>query len=309
MNSVSCILLLVERGAGHRGLDKALLLARHFGARLELLLCETQCPAAALTTDSPAAERMRADYIGEGQRYLEALRQTMASPEVEIGAEVICAPTLASGLAHKLQQLSDVKVVVKAGRATAGLVPPLDWRLLERCPAPLLLTAGRPWRAIPRFAAALDLSDQAHRALSTRIVALSEMLAGHCGAELDYLYAGRIQGGAAHTASEAHRRLHALLPAGPGLGRLQYCSGDPATVLPRLIARRDYDLLAVGAAPRGCPTAYGKLTAALVRASAGDVLLVPAAMNIDDSGGKPEYDSPSGMDTVWQPKTPTAAAS
>lgn len=285
MKSVSCILLLVERGAGlHRGLSRALLLARHFGARLELLLCETQCPAAALSADSFAAERTRADYMAEGTRYLDALRQTIVSPEVEIGAEVLCTPSLAAGLAQKLRHL-EAPWVVKAGRASAGLVGPLDWRLMEQCSAPLLLTAGRSWRATPRFAAALDLSKNADEPLSQRIIGVSEVLAQHCGAELDYLYAAREQGGpAAHAASEAHRRLHGLLPAGvPGVGRLQYCSGDPAGVLPRLIAGRDYDVLAVGvgAVPRGLAAGGGMVTAALLQAGGGDVLLVPRAMKID----------------------------
>ncbi|HTW75267.1 MAG TPA: hypothetical protein VMD56_10160 [Steroidobacteraceae bacterium] len=280
MKSLSCILLFVERGAGpYLGLSKALLLARHFGARLELLLCETQHPVAPLTGNTSVAERARAECIGEGERYLRALRHTIVSPDIEIGTEVVCAPSPVLGLADKLRR-AQVQIVVKAARVAAGLLGPLEWQLATRCSAPLLLTAGRAWRATPRFAAALDLSEHAHARPGDQIVGLSEMLARRCGAELDYLYAAPTRGAGARTASEAHRRLHALLPAQQaGLGRLQYCSGEAAGVLPRLIARRDYDLLAVGTASNPSGAACGALTRALLQASAGDVLLVPAGVS------------------------------
>ncbi len=283
MGSLSCILLLVERGAGlHGALNKALLLARHFEARLELLLCETRCPAAA--RDTSAAERARAGYISEGQRYLQALHQTIVSAGVEIDTEVVCAPSLAWGLAEKLRQ-RPAQLVVKAAQGVPSLIGRPECQLFGRCSAPLLLTAGRPWRATPRFAAALDLSERADGSALARIVGLSEALAGRCSAELDYLYAAPIRGVAGRTASDAHRRLCALLPVGQtGLGLLQYCGGEPARVLPRLIARRDYDLLAVGALSSPSHEARGKLTSTLLQASAGDMLLVPAGGASDDVG-------------------------
>ncbi len=253
-----------------------MLLARHLGLRLELLLCETQRAVAGLPVDERGAERVHPGSNDEGEQYLEALRQTMMSPGVEIGSEVIRAPSLAAGLAQKLHY-THAQIVVKAGRVTPSLVGPFEWQLLGRCAAPLLLTTGRPWRATPRFGAALDLGERAP-GTPGNVVGLSEALARHCNAELDYLYAAPARGSDGRAASEAHRRLCALLPAGsPGVGRLQYCSGEPAGVLPRLVAGRDYDLLAVGAGSSSCLADCGHVTAALLRASAGDVLLVPVA--------------------------------
>jgi hypothetical protein len=293
-SSVPCILLLVERGPSpHRALNKALLLARHFGARLELLLCETRCARA--TRNSSAAGLTGTDYITEGERYLQALRQTIISPGVEVGTEVVCAPSLARGLAEKLQR-SSVQMVVRSAPAVPGPIGRLEWHLLlERCSVPLLLTAGRPWRATPRFAAALDLSEHADEYAEGQIVGLAEALAGHCSAELDYLCAAPMQGEAGRAASDAHRRLCALLPAGTtGLGRLWYFGGEPARVLPRLIARRDYDLLALGVVSNHSREECGGLIATLLEASAGDVMLVPGEMDAARQAGTPQAEVRAG---------------
>jgi nucleotide-binding universal stress UspA family protein len=275
MQSLSCILLLVERGErAHRGLNKALLLARHFGARLELLLCETARYVSGRANDSAAVESAHETCVTEGRHYLQALLQTIVFAGVEIGAQALCVPSIPEGVAEQMVHTGG-QLIVKGARPGNGLATPLDWRILEQCGVPLLLTSGRPWRASPRFAAAVDLSDAGDRRLSTRLVGLCEALAHRCGAELDYLYATPIHERAVR-ARQMHGRLLSLLGAGdPGVGRLQYCSGEPSEVLPRLIARRDYDLLALGARHAASAARPDALLSRLVRAAGGDLLLLP----------------------------------
>ncbi len=272
MSSVSCVLLLVERDERvHSCLNKALLLARHFTARLELLLCDTHYATG--SAEGRAAEDMRAARVAEGLIYLQALCQTVVSADVPIGAEAMCVPSLAIGLTEKLRR-TPAEIMVKAGHSGAGMASALEWQLAQ-CAVPLLLTAGRPWRAIPRFAAAVDLSDRADRRTGLQVVNLCEALAHRCGAELDYLFAGSAQERSGEAASQAHRQLASLLPAGNrGLGRLQYCSGEPAEALPRLINHRDYDLLALGGVMSEECWNPDSLAKALLRQMAGDVLLI-----------------------------------
>ena len=80
------ILLLVDRGdLGHNGLNKAMLLARHMQAPLELHLCEVS--PFVRSRDSPAGVAQLAQMQAAAQAYLHALRQSIFSTDVEIRCE------------------------------------------------------------------------------------------------------------------------------------------------------------------------------------------------------------------------------
>lgn len=257
MNSVSCILLLVERGPlVHGGLNKALLLARHVGARLELLLWEP-----------------RRGQLAEAEHYLRALRQTVVTNDVPIGAQSCDGVSLAEGVLAALRA-TPAQLLVRACPPTGQLTHAQDWQLLAATDLPLLLSRGRPWRAQPRFATAIDLGGPADRVVDAKLVTMSELLVRKCAAELDYLFA---DGHPGVGSSEAHRRMVTLLgPGSAGVGRLQYCVGSARESLPRLIEQRDYDLLLLGVATGRQPAEAAALPAApLLQAVSGDVLLVP----------------------------------
>ena len=273
MESVSCILLLVDRGRlALRGLNKALLLARHFDAALELLLCET-----GIQEVQPA----RRAILGEARQYLQALVQTIVTTDVPIHAEAAFASSLAAGIAEQLAR-TPVQLIVKTTQDGALAA---DLRLASGSGVPWLLTRGRPWRAVPRFAAAVNLGDGADGSLVGRIVAVLETLAQRCGADLEYLFADPAR---ARGASAAHRRLVALRgqDARPLAGRLQYCAGVPAETLPRLITQRDFDLLGVGVSTHPSD-AQTSLRAQLLLTARGDGLLVPPRFDSGAPGGAP----------------------
>ena len=85
MEPLSCILLLVERGDRvHEGLNKALLVARHFHARLELFLCDTERYGPFRPDNAAALARTHASCVAEGRDYLQALRKTIVAPDITI---------------------------------------------------------------------------------------------------------------------------------------------------------------------------------------------------------------------------------
>jgi len=279
MQNLSSILLLVERGdQGHHALNKALLLARHLHARLELFLCDTERYSVARPGGKRAAEESLRARVAEGREYLRALRKSMLVSDVEVGSDAVCHVSLRTALAEKLRR-DDIDLVVRAvpaipdGREQVAI----DWPLVASCSAPLLLTRGRPWHAAPRFAAAVDLQDRQGRALSTAITAIGESLSRSCGAELEILFAH--DGSGAEFAPEqltttlsAIGRAHRL-----DLSRLQYLDGEPAEVLPAMIAQRDFDLVALGKPQHGEPSELcGSVAAHIVKASRGDVLFTAA---------------------------------
>src|SRR5438128_333138 len=184
MQSLSSILLLVERGDRvHEGLNKALLVARHFHARLELFLCDTERYAPFRSGSAAAVARTHASCVAEGRDYLQALRKTIVAPEIAIAAEAVCDLSLYDGVAAKLGR-TPVDLIVKtaeASRRDTRARAAVEWSAVALCPAPLLLTRGRPWRPIPRFAAVIAPHDAVERTTAE----MGEMLAEGCSAELD----------------------------------------------------------------------------------------------------------------------------
>jgi nucleotide-binding universal stress UspA family protein len=275
MQNLSSILLLVERGdQGHHALNKALLLARHLHARLELFLCDTERYSSVRSNGDEAADTSLAIRLAEAHEYLRALRKSMLVTDVEVTSDAVCHVSLRAALADKLRH-GDVDLVVK------GVVPAgdghghraIDWPLVASCRVPLLLTRSRPWHPVPRFAAAVDLQDRQGRALSSAITAIGESLSHSCGAELEILFAHAGSGAEfapERLASTLNRtaRAHRL-----DVSRLQYLSGEPTEVLPDIVTQRDYDLVVMGKPQHGWPPELSRSVAArVVRASPGDVL-------------------------------------
>jgi nucleotide-binding universal stress UspA family protein len=276
MKNLSSILLLVERGdQGHQALNKALLLARHFRARLELFLCDTERYSFPSSSGDGAAKAALAAREAEAREYVQALRKTILAPEVEVSSDAVCHVSLRAAVADKLRR-SPIDLVVKAAHS-------IDWPLVASCAAPILLTRGRPWHPVPRFAAAIDLQDRHGAAKRSAIARIAHSLSRNCGAQLETLFAdSRPESELAPQAPGAtvDPGAQALPPDAHAVHRL---FGEPSEVLPRFVAQSDYDLIVMGK-PRhhGPYEPAGSVAARVVKASAGDVLFVDAV--VEDAG-------------------------
>jgi len=262
MRSSASILLLVERGDRvHGGLNKALLLARHFGARLDLFLCDTEGYTAA-SGDPVAAGRTRSECVTQGLEYLQALRKAVRAPDIEIVAEVTCAPSLREALATRLLR-NPADLLVKtlvADRYDDRRRPP-EWAAVAECPAPLLLTRGRPWRPAAQFGVAVARSHPSARGADDAAGALAKVFAKACDARLDTVYVDDAPLAAA-TPDSAH---------------------DVATVardLTAFVIERDWDLVVLEK-PRAtaAATAYGRV-ADILAATTADVVLADSSAQV-----------------------------
>ncbi len=280
MDAMSSILLLVERGdQAHRALNKALLLARHMHAKLELFLCESERDLPAPSGGgAQALERARANQMAEAREYLLALRKSMLVPEVEVSSDAVCHVSVREALADKLKR-SRPDLVVKA--ANAGQPDPDElggsaWLLIASCAVPLLLARDRAWHPVPRFAAALDCEDRRQETLGRRMMAIGEMLSRECSAELDILCARPPSDG--HAPIDARRREWTPGPTPSSACRLQHLRGTPSEVLPRFVMQRDYDMIIMGK-PRHSDRSLLSASVArrVLKASTGDVLFVHAS--------------------------------
>ncbi len=256
------VLLLVDRqDIGQNGLQKAMLLARYLQAPLELFLCEVSPgPRAGRDLSVPA----------RAQEYLQALRQSIHCTDVDISTKAEVAGSVVEGLRAKLQRSAPVLVVVpttaRDGQEVSATDVTRPWA--SACGAPLLLARRRPWRPVPRFGAAVDLSATADAALGRRIVRLAETLTRRCGALLEYVFVAPGPVDAAQI-NRARQRLESF--AGQrSSGWLYYRCGDPVEQLTRVVLERDPDVLLLGASDRVSRGGAGM--------GHGDVLLVPRAV-------------------------------
>ena len=245
-------MLVVERhDPAHQALNRALVLARHLHARLDLLLFDGDYVEAAAVA-VPGREQARQRNERSARDYLEALRGSIDAPGVEITIDVVGGSTLADAVVHKVLNRCPDLVIRCAHTDGRGEFARGDMRLVQVCPAPVLLTSGRPWHARPHLAAVVDLRDR-HSLESTRAVtAMGARLCEGCAGELDILYEdpglaeGVGEGGS--TAGPVHdellRRLSEICAQG-GVDEEHLHAVAPAEAasLARLVESRGFDVL------------------------------------------------------------------
>jgi nucleotide-binding universal stress UspA family protein len=255
LTSILAVASDIEDGRAEN-LEKAVLLARAFGARIDLLVMNS-------------AQARTYTALCAANSYDEVLVHSVSDEHNEPEKVV---------LRMALGKRPDLVIKQAAGprplrRLTLG---PNDWQLAQECPAPLLLTRGRPWASPPRFAAAVDVAEG--EALARTILHTSGFLALGCHARIDVLYSEREEHDARLRMERAVRLAQIVREFHVGCERLQHLSGAPERTLPSLIAARGYDVLALGSRLQGTGMSalFGGVAARLVEACDGDVLFVGA---------------------------------
>jgi hypothetical protein len=264
MARVNSILLAAERGdAVHQSVNRALMLARYLDARLDILLCDPDLPAAA--GNGAASQRSAA----EAREYLEALRNSILAPDVEITTEAAFDGSLHEHVSRKVRREDSSLVVKGMGQIPQAREKHLNWQLIRASPAPLLLTRGHPWHPRARFAAVIDGHSPRHSSIAADVGASLQLA---CGADLDLIY---LQGDA-DGASEQAQSIAGDLHVAPD--RLHILGRDGAEVLPQFIGQRGFDLVALPTA--GEPAGFGverALADKLTKSTVLDLLFVQQA--------------------------------
>lgn len=259
MEKVTRILAVVERPEdGAVVLEKAVTVARSFGAHVELLV----------------GEAMHAQD-------LEALCSTLHYDEVTLASvHRGVSPLHEVILRRVLEKQQDLVIKTPSGshplhRLSLG---DNDCELAQECPVPVLLVRNRPWPKPVRFAAAVDVSDRDTEEVTRAILHTAGYLAMGLHGNLDILYSEREQLDESVRMERAVKLAQLVREFHVGCERIQVFSGEPETVLPPLASARQYDVLVLGARTRerGIQSFFGGTTGRLVEATEGDVVLVKA---------------------------------
>jgi universal stress protein E len=243
------ILVVIERTGEVSGpMGKALLLARPFGAKLELFLCDwEQAYVLGHAYDREGIRAAQAASVAEARGYLSGLGELDEAAGVEIAVDAECASPLYEAVVRKVLR-SEPELVIKAIAATDakkhGMPDPNDWQLLRTCPATLMLTGSRKWHHPPRFAAAVDVSEGETDEVARSVMEASVVLAEAFGAELHLVYGE----GAPAVQSARVAKLRGLCDeAGIAPERMHVLSGQPERILPVFVRDQGYDALVLGA--------------------------------------------------------------
>lgn len=282
MYEIRSILAAVDRDGGARQVaGKAAALARLAGASLELFHCDAAgAYVQRYQYDAPSARRSSDPCGAEVRQYLERLRGELAAGDVPVSVNAARESPLYEGVVREVSRLRPQLVVrgigSEAGTYRARTFGANDWELVRTCPAPLLLTRGRPWSSVPRIGAAVDLSSEESGDLTRAILSAADYFARRTAGTLEFVYAGRFEGATA-AELDAQRAALALRAKDVGAqGEARLVVGDPASALPAFAAERRYDLLVLGALThrKALTALVGTLTGRLIEMLDCDFLLV-----------------------------------
>ncbi len=279
MDRIESILVAIDHNGGSRQVAKAAALARRFHARLELFLCNAESAYVQrhqYYADGTAAANQSS--IAESRCYLEALWKSLSIDDVPVTMDAAFESPRYEGIVHKVQRSAPDLVIRSIGEhgGAGGALDASDWELVRTCPTPLILMRGRPWKARPAVAAAVDISGDEAPELTRSILIAGERFATACHGSLEVLYAGRLE--AAAKAAERYRAVLAsrAKEAGARPAELHVIDGDPAAAMPRFAAERYYDLFVLGALThrKALTALVGTLTGRLIETLDSDFLLV-----------------------------------
>jgi hypothetical protein len=183
MSTEKSILVVLERtGDPAPVLRRAVLLARQLGARLDMCLCEAETAYALQHQfDSAATDRVRQRSQQKSHAWIERVWQAVAAPDVPVNIEILFESPMFEAVRRRTQASRPELVVRGIGTAAECTFSVGDADLVRACPAPLLLTRGRPWRAHPTVVAALDVSGEEPPQLIQRVLLAADDIARRCG--------------------------------------------------------------------------------------------------------------------------------
>ncbi len=244
MHALRSILVLADRASeAEAAVRKASVMARHFKANIEIFACDTD-HAWAIDDPSPAARSVISSCLAGAERYLDALRGSVAGNDLQITTRAACASSMEEGISDRVRT-SHPDLVIKTLMAASDTAPmpprPLEMQMMRCCAVPLLVTRGRSWRPTTKFAAAVDL-DGHDPTLVANLIESVQFLAQGCGGEHVLIHGRSIDAIGRYV---EHHQIDVLMIAGPAEGSWK---GPEPSLTERLLSVLQCDVLILPAA-------------------------------------------------------------
>lgn len=187
--NLESILVVLEPGVDRQPvLDKAVRIAAGSGARLRLFCCIHDPRLTARLMLSPASLSVaRAACLGRQRDWLESIAVPLREGGHRVETEAVWDAPLHAGILTEVG-LARPGLVMKGcdwqETAMRRLFSHADWRLMQSCPVPVLLTRETDWPMQARVAAAIDPGHPGDPSavLDHAILTLAERFAAWTGA-------------------------------------------------------------------------------------------------------------------------------
>lgn len=196
MSTFKNILVVVDPTADSQpAVQRAALLARKTGARLEMFICayDPQLVESQLI-DVASIWKARAAYLENLLRRLHALAQPLLAEGLDVKVDARWDSPLHEGIVRKASAIGADLVVKDTHYHTAlrrAIFTNTDWSLIRNCPVPLWLVKPRPMASHPKLLAAVDPVHERDKpaALDHEILSLGRELSVALGGELQAFHA------------------------------------------------------------------------------------------------------------------------
>ena len=279
MNKPSFILVVVDRAHdASEPIAKAVTLARQSGARIELFLCESeQAYELAHAYDREGIDQSRAASTSQARAYLADLKAFANAPDLKITLDASCESPMYEGIVRKVLR-SRPDLVIKGaagGERRNRTLDPNDWQLARTCPVTVMLTRSRAWGHPPRFAAAVDASEQEKGSLLQDVIDAARTLASAAQARLEVVY-GESRSSKEFLSLRLERLRSLCEESGITSDRMHVLYGAPEETLLPFARAQGYDALILGALTHrpADSVPLGTLTSQLLDALDCDFILV-----------------------------------
>jgi universal stress protein E len=279
MQSIKHILVVVDpTSTVQHCVEKGAILARAFGAVLELFVCDYQSGVLlGNTLPKEVVHAVLKDRRAQLDQQLLAIAEPLRRTGLKVLTDYSFQEHLHAGVIRKVG-LCGADIVVKDthyhGVIQRTLFTNSDWHLIRECPVPLLLVKASAWHTPLRVAAALDPghADDKPAELDQLLLQATERLAEAMGGEALAVHAFDLMplmAGMSSVASgigvepvvdielvSALRKYHdeqfrATLASRPAFAsHSAMIEGSPVTELPAYAVRERVDLLVTGAVSR-----------------------------------------------------------
>jgi universal stress protein E len=269
MTRIKHILVVVDPSAGDRqaAVDKAALLARPFGASVELLICDVES-----ARDDNVLVRTAHPSNAQLLDMLDGLAAPLLEQGLRVGKRLIYGKSLHGSLLDYIRE-STADLVVKDTHhhsfVRRRFLANTDWYLAQDSPVPLMLTKNKEWRRPPVVMAAVD-PNGTKGGEDGRVLRCAESIAARLDGHLHVIHAFVPAAFAAAVAtgtlcnsrdytdavqvenSYRCRQVGDLVSAcGVAPRHLHVEMGTPKDCLTSRVAQHDVDMVVIGASPHG----------------------------------------------------------
>lgn len=176
------LIIVTGQQETHYALNRALQFAQFYDVKLTLFSCVYD-PGTELSPLLPSEQKNKLKQSKLQQRldYLNQLKSEVEAENISVTTQVVWERKMQRAVIQACEDLNPDLVVKRISHSASSINPfnmPVDWQLLRKCPAPLLLIREQNWNFTAPILAAVDAAseDKNVQTFNQHIIAYAKLL-------------------------------------------------------------------------------------------------------------------------------------